>query len=129
MQYDKAIDEPVLTREGIVARARSDTAAIGPVVDHGHLGWVRTFAVNQTPLHRLAQGDDSSGLPDEESIDLRQRCIHGVAVKVFQQRSHFRKDVLAQKDERRTCFRGGADRSEADDWRVRQRDDYVRLAD
>src|SRR4030095_11599647 len=115
MQHDKAIDEPVLTREWIVARPWSHGPAIGPVLDHRYLGWVRAFTLNEPPLHRVAEGDDPCRFSYEKSVHSGQRRIYDIAVKVFQQRSDFRKDVLAKKDEWRMCFRCCRKRRETDD--------------
>jgi hypothetical protein len=53
-----------------LSRALEHGAAIGPVVDHGYFGWVRAFAFNEPPLHRVAKGDDLRGFPHEKPVHL-----------------------------------------------------------
>jgi len=90
-------------------------------VNHGDLRRIRAFPVDKPPLHRVAKRDDPGGLSHEKSIHLRQRVVDDAAPKILEEHGDFRKDVLAQKHERRSRPGGRRKRRETHDWRIGQR--------
>ena len=97
---DERVDELVLARPVVVARARRQRVDVDPVRDHDHVARVRALLGEPRP-HRLADRDDAVRALEVEPDRVAQSSDDDGVVQPLQLDRDLGEDVLADHDERR----------------------------
>ena len=122
---DERLGQAVGERPRIPLRPGDDGRAVRPVVDDRDAAGISMLAGHEPIPHRLADRHDAVRPGDEQARDALEQAIDPLAPEVAEETRHLGEHVLAQEDEARARAARAGERGQADDRRIRQRDDHV----